>query len=203
LKACGKDGGAARSLADAALWEALPSGDLVGSYGGRGLAGTTQVIDFPGIVTIPPPGTSMGDALSQSANLDYPTWSIGLEVSLPIGLRSGFGEQSRLEAQVRGAEQRSIEISRQIEEQVRATHRELSNGQGRLKAARDGVAAAQEQVRIGLLEFRAGRATAFELVRLGEDFAIAQLRYSDALVRTAKAAATLRELTSGIVSSDH
>jgi hypothetical protein len=52
-------------------------------------------------------------------------------------------------------------------------------------------------VRIGLIEFHNGRLTAFELVRLGEDYAIAQQRYSGALVRTAKAAATLRQLTSG------
>jgi outer membrane protein TolC len=201
LQAARRDADAVRALSDAADWEALPSVDIVGSYGGSGLAGTTQPIDFPGIVTPPAPGTSMGDALGQSTRFDYPTWSVGLEVTLPIGLRSGFGESDRLEAQVRAAEQRSIAISRQLEEQVRATHRELSNGKGRLKAARDGVTAAQEQIRIGLLEFKNGRATAFELVRLGEDFAVAQLRYSDALVRTAKAAATLRELTSGTAPS--
>jgi hypothetical protein len=51
-------------------------------------------------------------------------------------------------------------------------------------------------VRIGLIEFSNGRSTAFELVRLGADFAVAQRRYSEALVRTAKASATLRQLTS-------
>ena len=73
----------------------------------------------------------------------------------------------------------------------------MSNSQRRLKAAREGVRAAQEQVRIGLIEFQNGRSTAFELVRLGEDFATAQQRYSQALVRSAKAAATLKQLTSG------
>ncbi len=202
LQAAERDVNAARTLADAAEWEALPSVDLVGSYGGSGLAGTSQVINFPGLAALPAPGRSMGDALNQGINLDYPTWSVGLELTVPIGLRSGLGEQGRLEAQVLSAQQRAVAVSRQLDEQVRATHRELSNAKGRLKAARDGVEAAQEQVRIGLLEFHNGRATAFELVRLGEDFAVAQLRYSDALVRAAKAAATMKELTSGIVSTD-
>ncbi len=79
---------------------------------------------------------------------------------------------------------------------MRAAYREVSHGKGRLQAAKYGVDAAQEQVRIGLIEYRTGRVTAFELVRLGEDFASAQQRYSDALVRTAKAAATLKQLTS-------
>ena len=80
---------------------------------------------------------------------------------------------------------------------MRQSYRELNNGQRRLKAAREGVQAAQEQVRIGLIEFQNGRSTAFELVRLGADFAAAQQRYSQALVRSAKAAATLKQLTSG------
>ncbi len=60
--------------------------------------------------------------------------------------------------------------------------------------------AAQEQVRIGMIEFKNGRLSAFELVRLSEDFAVAQQRYSDALVKTVKAAAELKQLTSGILS---
>jgi outer membrane protein TolC len=51
-------------------------------------------------------------------------------------------------------------------------------------------------VRIGVLQYNSGRTTAFELVRLGADLASAQQRYSQALVRTAKAESALRFLTS-------
>jgi outer membrane protein TolC len=88
-----------------------------------------------------------------------------------------------------------------LEEEIRAVVRELSNGRRRLTAAKEGVDAAQEQVRIGLIEFQNGRATAFELVRLGADFAVAQQRYTQALVQSAKAAASLRDLTSGLSMS--
>jgi len=196
LQAAQKDVDAARTLSDAAQWEALPSVDLVGSVGGNGLLGTSQVVSIPGFPAFTAPGGSFGDALNQAINRDYPTWSIGVEVSIPIGLRSGLGEKDRLDAHVVSAQQRSIGYSRRLEEQVRAAYREVSHGKGRLQAAKDGVDAAAEQVRIGLIEFRTGRVTAFELVRLGEDFATAQRRYSDALVRTAKAAATLKQLTS-------
>ena len=46
-----------------------------------------------------------------------------------------------------------------------------------------------------------GRTSAFELVRLGADLATAQQRYSDALVRTARALAALRQLTGGAYPS--
>ena len=57
--------------------------------------------------------------------------------------------------------------------------------------------AAQEQVRIGMIEFKNGKVSAFELVRLSQDFAVAQQRYSDALVKTVKAVSDLTRLTSG------
>jgi outer membrane protein TolC len=196
LQAAQKDIQATRVLANAAKWEALPRVDLVGSYGATGLSGTAQDVIFGGDTLRTSRGGSFGDALSQVDALDFPSWSVGVEVSIPIGFRRGLGEKDRLQAQVLGAQQNYIEISRLLEEQVRATYRELSHGKARLKAAREGVEAAQEQVRIGLIEFHNGRVTAFELVRLGEDSAVAQKRYSEALVRTAKAAATLRQLTS-------
>ena len=196
LQAAQKDVNAVQTLADAAQWEALPQVDLIGSVGGNGLLGNAQLVSIPGFPTFTGPGGSYGDALNQAIKRDYPTWSVGVELTIPIGLRSGLGEKDRLDAQVVSAQQRSVDFSRQLEEQVRAAYREVANGKGRLQAAKDGVDAAQEQVRIGLIEFRTGRVTAFELVRLGEDFATAQQRYSDALVRTAKAAATLKQLTS-------
>ena len=48
-----------------------------------------------------------------------------------------------------------------------------------------------------MIDYRNGRTTAFEVVRLAADLARAQQSYSDALVRTARAAAILRQLTGG------
>ena len=188
---------AARVLSRAAGWEALPNVNLVGSLGGIGLSGTGQQVSFGGTPFTTTYTGTLSDALSQSTKREFPNWSVGVEVTIPIGFRSGLGEKDRLEAELLSAEQRYIEQSRMLEDQVRSAYRELFHGKSRLEAARQGVDAAQDQVRIGLIEFRNGRLTAFELVRLGEDFAVAQRRYSEALVRTAKAAATLRELTSG------
>ncbi len=197
LRAAQQDVEAIRTLAKAAGWEALPSVDLVGSLGGNGLSGTAQDVIFGSDTLRTTAGGSFGDALSQVSKRDFPNWSVGVEVSIPIGFRSGLGEEDRLQAEVLMAEQGYIEKARTLEEQVRTSYRELSHGKRRLEAASEGAEAANEQVRIGLIEFRNGRSTAFELVRLGADFAAAQQRYSEALVRTAKAAATLRQLTSG------
>jgi outer membrane protein TolC len=188
---------ARRALSRAASWEALPRLDLVASLGGNGLSGTPQDVIFNADTLRTTRGGSVGDALSQALKRQFPLWSVGVELTLPILYRRGLGEEERLDAEVIIAEQRLVQLSRVLEEQVRASYRDLFNGKRRLTAAREGVNAAQEQVRIGLIEFENGRSTAFELVRLGADFAVAQQRYSQALVRSAKAAANLRQLTSG------
>ncbi len=197
LQAARSDVEASRALSKAAFWEALPKLDLVASLGGNGLAGTPQDVIFNNDTLRTTRGGTMGDAMTQALKRQFPVWSVGIEFTLPILLREGLGEQERLEADMVVAELRLVQLSRILEEEVRASCRELFNGKRRMKAAREGVDAAQEQVRIGLIEFENGRSTAFELVRLGADFAVAQQRYSQALVRSAKAAANLRQLTSG------
>jgi len=197
LRAAKADVEARRALSDAAFWEALPKVDFVASLGANGLGGTAKDVIFNTDTLRTTNGGTFRQAVNQVFKREFPIWSIGVEINVPIGLRSGLGEQDRLEAEVVIAEQRQIQLARILEEEVRASYRELLNGKRRLVAARAGVDAAQEQVRIGLIEFENGRSTAFELVRLGADFAVAQQRYSQALVRSAKAAANLRQLTSG------
>jgi outer membrane protein TolC len=186
-----------RSRAAGARWNALPTLDLMGSLGGTGLAGTGRDVVFGGDTLRTTVSGGYGDTWSQVLQGDFPTWSAGLRLSVPIGLRAGRGERDRLNAEVRAAEARLEGARRALEERVRGSHRELANAGRRVEAARDGVDASEEQVRIGLLEYQNGRSTAFELVRLGADLAAAQQRYSQALVRAAKAAATLRQLTAG------
>lgn len=197
LQAAQKEIDAVNSLLDAAKWEVFPSLDVVGSLVSSGIGGDTQNVIFGGDTLRSVSGGGFGNMLNQVFERKFPGWTLGVELNVPIGFRTGLGEKDRLEAAVFYAKQHYIELSRTLEQSVRSAHRELSNGSLRLKIARYGVEAAQEQVRIGLIEFQNGRITAFELVRLGEDFAVAQRRYSEALVRTVDAVATLKQLTSG------
>jgi outer membrane protein TolC len=195
---------AARALAAGARANALPRLDLFGTLGGHGLAGTGRVVptsfDF-NADGIPDTlrsdlDTGLGESIDQVLGRDFPAWSVGMRFEVPFG-GGDKGERDRLDAEVARAEQQLESVRREIEASVRAQVRELARGQARLALAAEGVTASLEQVRIGRLEFRSGRTTAFELVRLGADLADAQRRYSAALVRTAESAATLRRLTAG------
>jgi outer membrane protein TolC len=191
----------ADALVNAAAWNSLPQINLIGSLTSNGLGGTSQDVIFGGDTLRSSTSGTFSNVLSQVFKRKFPGWSIGVEFTLPIGLRTGLGEKDRLEAGKMNARQNYIELSRVLEKEIRSSYRELEHGTERLKASREGVDAAQEQVRIGMIEFQNGRLTAFELVRLSEDFAVAQQRYSDALVKTVKAAANLKQLTSGYYPS--
>jgi outer membrane protein TolC len=196
LRATERDVAAIEEALKGAKWNALPELDVLGSLGGNGLAGDGQDVVF-GDTTFPSGiRGDAADSYDQVFGGDFPFWSVGLEMSLPIPLREGRGERDRLQALVDRREEQLEDQRRSLEVAVRARHREVVNGNRRLEMARGGVEAAAEQVRIGLIEYRAGRTTAFELVRLGADFASAQERLSQALVRTAKSEAALRRLMS-------
>ena len=186
-----------RGLAGAARWNALPTLDLVGALGGNGLSGTGRDVVFGADTLRTSIDGGFADSWSQVRDRRYPSWSVGLELTFPIGLRQGRGERDRLQSEVARAQEQVTAGERLLEERVRAAHRELVHGARRLAATREGVAASQEQVRIGMIQYRNGQTTAFELVRLGADLAAAEQRHSQALVGTAKAAALLRYLTSG------
>jgi outer membrane protein TolC len=198
LQGAERDLAAARARERGAWWNMLPTLDVRGSLGGTGLAGTGR--DFINPFTGQPDRIDLPGNFSQTwaqiRGRDFPTWSAGLSVSVPIGFRAGAGDHQRRRAEADIAEQRAIATRRSLEERVRAAYRELEHASKRMEAAQNGVNASLEQVRIGLIEFRNGRTTAFELTRVSADLATAQQRYSQALVRTAKAYADLRRLTS-------
>jgi len=195
VKSAERDLAAARAREQSAKWNMLPSLDVVGSVGGLGLSGTGRDVVFGSDTLHTNVNGDFSDTWTQVTKRDYPTWSAGLSLSIPIGFRAGSGEHDRLRGEADRAEQRLIAVRRSLDERVRSGHRDLLNAKRRLDAAQSGVDASLTRARIGLLEYRNGRTTAFEVVQLGADLASAQQRYSQALVRTAKAAAELRRLT--------
>ncbi len=183
-----RDLAAARARVQGAAWNRLPQLDFIGTLGGRGLSGTDTI----------PTNTdgNFSDAASQVTGRDFPTWSAGLQVSIPIFLREGRGEYDRLRGEADQAEQDLATARLALADDVRSAYRALVRASKRFEAAQNGADASRDQVRIGVLQYNSGRTTAFELVRLGADLATAQQRYSQALVRTAKAESALRFLTS-------
>ena len=195
LRAGRADSAAARARERRAAWNGWPTVEAFGGYGAAGLAGVGREVTF-GSQTF---GTvfdrGFGDAWDQVSGHDFPQWSFGIRVRMPLLWQAERGEH---ELQL-GRYERARETLRArqlaLESAVRAAHREAESGQRELDAAQTLVEAAEEQTRIARLEYQAGRGTAYDLVNFEADLAAARFRETEVRVRIARATAELRRLT--------
>ena len=195
LHATEQDSAAAHARWRAAEWNAWPTLEAFGSYGGSGLAGVSQPLIFGGDTLGTSSDTGFGTAWDQVWGNDFPAWSFGLRLVMPIGWRSDRGERDRQ----RGIYEQSQEVLRarrlRLESDVRSAYREAESAGATLAAMRELVAATREQARVATLEYRAGRTTAYDLVDIEAQVARAVLRESQALVDVAHSFTELRRLT--------
>ncbi|HET9327430.1 MAG TPA: TolC family protein [Candidatus Eisenbacteria bacterium] len=195
LRAAEQDTAAALHRLKRAAWNAWPSVEAFGGYGGQGLAGTSRPIVFGGDTLGTSSDTGFDHAWDQVWGDDYPEWNFGLRLTMPIPWRADRGEHERSRGEYERA--RAVLHARRLalETDVRTAYRDAETAQATLRALRELLSATQEQARIGRLEYEAGRATAYDIVDLEAQVAGAQLRMSQAMVRVARSRTELRRLT--------
>lgn len=195
LQAFRADSAAAHARERQSAYNAWPTLEAFGGYGASGLAGVGRQIVF-GADTV---GTAydrgFGYAWDQVQGRDYPDWTVGLRVVVPIGWRSDRGEHQRQQGLYEEAREALRARQLALETLVRTAHREAEISQAELDATLVLVSSNTEQVRISRLEYQAGRGTAYDLVNQETDLASARLRETEVRVRIAHAATELRRLT--------
>lgn len=174
---------------------AWPSIDAFGGYGGTGLSGTGQTIDFGGTQVGSDFDTGYGPAWDDVWSGENPDWNFGLRLTMPIGWRADRGERERQRALLERSQETLRAQELDLESSVRRAHREAVISQEALTAIRELVVASREQARVGRLEYQTGRTTAYDLVGIEADLAAAEVRESQVLVRVARALVELDRLT--------
>jgi outer membrane protein len=106
------DVNAAQALVRAANWNALPTADFFATLGGNGLAGMGQEVIFLSDTLTNTRRDRLGDALNQAFRRDFPTWTVGLHLSVPILLRGRRGERERLEGELFRSQVHYLEVKR-------------------------------------------------------------------------------------------
>lgn len=154
----------------------LPDVRLETSYRGSGLSGTQflRTGGFPGSV-IGTRNLGYADALGQAFTNDYPTWSLGVTVSYPLG--RGYEEASlaRAEVERRQAEQRISSLRIQAAETVRKAGRQIQSASQRVDAARAGATLAQERLDVEQRRYEVGLSTTFLVTQAQRDLLEAQV----------------------------
>lgn len=168
----------------------LPDVRLETSYRGNGLAGTEFVRDggFPGVIT----GTrnrGYGTALGQVFGNDYPSWSLGVTVSYPLGRSYEEAGRVRAEAEARQAQQRIASLRLKAAETVRHAGRQIRSAAERVDAARAGAGLAEQRLETEQRRYDVGLSTTFLVTQAQRDLLEAQvnllqtmLDYESALV---------------------
>ena len=154
----------------------LPDIRLETSYRGSGLAGTQFLRSggFPGSIV----GTrnrSFADALGQVFTDDYPTWSVGLTVSYPLGRSFEAAGLTRAKVEREQTAQRIASLRIEAAETVRRAGRQIRSTAERIEAARAGASLAQERLDTEQRRFNVGLSTTFLVTQAQRDLLEAQV----------------------------
>ena len=154
----------------------LPDVRLETSYRGNGLAGTQFLRGggFPGSI-IGTRNRGFGDALGQVFSDDYPTWSLGVTVSYPLGHSYEAANLARVQVERRQATQRIASLRIEAAETVRRAGRQIRSSAERVEAARAGAALAQERLDSEKKRLGVGLSTTFLVTQAQRDLLEAQV----------------------------
>jgi len=157
----------------------LPSLNLEATYGFGGLDGDAFIED-PETGEEKQLSGNFGGAYDQLTEWDFPHWSVGLNLTVPIGNNEAKARlaQRRFESQ-QGSVQLAA-LKQEITRQVRFAVRALYDGAANVDAADAAVVLAVRNVEAEQTKFDNGLSTNFQLSQIQDDLATAQLRLIEA-----------------------
>jgi outer membrane protein len=152
----------------------LPAVDLQLSYGSVGQAGT-QVRDADGnLVPVPVPG-GFGNAFGDVFGFNFPTWTVGVQMSYPIPNRSAraFSARARIGREQQETSLRRLEI--QVTQEVRTAARAVETNFKRVGSTRAARILQERRLDAEEKRFAAGMSTNFLVTQSQRDLAVAEV----------------------------
>ena len=154
----------------------LPQLDLVANYGGTGAGGTQLIREPPlgGEVVGTVPG-GYGDATSEVFGADYPTWTVGVNLSYSIPNRSAKASAAyaKLSQEQALASFRRLEL--QVAAEVRTAARGVESGFKRVASTQAARRLAEQRLDAESKKFDAGMSTNFLVTQAQRDLATAEV----------------------------
>src|SRR4029077_15420177 len=176
--------------------QTLPQADVVARYGLIGQGGTQFITSGSGInrqVIGEIPG-GYSDALSTLFNSNFPTWSVSLNLSYPIGNSSADATVARARVQQRQVEAQLKQIELQIATDVtNAAVSVQSNGE-RVQAAQVAREFAEKQLDAEQSKFEVGMQTHYFVVLAQRDLATARTNELQAILAYRRSQVELERL---------
>lgn len=153
----------------------LPALNLQAAYGSVGIGGTGLVRDgFGGPVIETIPG-GYGDALSGVFGSDFPTWTLGVNVSYPLFNRQAKASAARARISKDQALASLNRLEMQIAQEVRAAGRNVQSNFKRVESTRAARVLQERRLDAEEKKFAAGMSTNFLVTQAQRDLADASV----------------------------
>jgi outer membrane protein len=179
--------------------QTLPQADLVATYGLVGIGGSQLITEGSGInrtVTGSLPGGYF-DALSSLFHTNYPTWTVQMNFSYPLGLSSQQASVARARVQLNQVQAQLKQIELQVATEVTNAAINARNTAEAVQAAQAARELSQRKLEAEQSKFEVGMSTNYFVVQAQRDLADAQnselravLNYRKALVELERSQAT-------------
>ena len=167
-----------------------PQLDLKLNYNAAGLAGRTQEFDP---VTELPTGnfntTRYSNALSQVFGNDFPSWTFGFNVGLPLTNIGARAEAKRAELDVARARTSEEQTRQNIAIEVRKTARDIDTTAREIGASRTAREAAEQNLEAERRRYENGMTTNFNVLQIQSQLSDARAREIQSLVAYNKSVA--------------
>jgi HAE1 family hydrophobic/amphiphilic exporter-1 len=140
---------------------------------GQGGSRLLRTNGFPGTI-IGSENTAYGSVLGQVLASDYPTWTVGLTLSFPLGRSAEQANlaRARIERDQAAARLRSLELS--VVKEVRDAALRLEQNRQRIETATLGRELAEQRLDAEQKRFEVGMSTSFLVIQAQRDLAVAR-----------------------------
>jgi outer membrane protein TolC len=188
-----------------------PRLDFTGSYGLGGVGATAALTEcsIPGVSaaectaaggTVTTTNIDYVDALYQIRDRDYPSWSVGLVFSVPLGNRIAKGNAALAATDLELARTSLALLRQNVAVEVRSAARSLDTSYKTVVAARKSRELAERNLEAEQKKFENGMTTSFQVAQIQNDLTLAQSSEILALSSYLKAVTAWHKATGDILS---
>lgn len=176
--------------------QTLPSLDLSARYGYSGIGGTERDTN-----PLPEAKSGVGDSFDQIGRFDFPNWSLGVSLSVPLGNHDAKATVAQRRWEKRQAETQLKALQQRIIREVRVAVRALEDGGANIDAAMASLELAQRNLEAEQTKFQNGLSTNYQVLQIQDDLAGAQLTLIQAYLNYRQAIVNYRVASGSLLDS--
>lgn len=155
--------------------ELKPRLDLRATYGFNGVGGDVLVRDQDGNVLAAVDG-GWSDALEQVTDTDFPGWSVGVQLSVPLQNRQAKARAAIAEVALDQGQLELESLEQQIATEVRTAVRALDTARQQIESAQVSVRLEEKNLDAERKKYENGLSTSFQILQVQEDLTAARYR---------------------------